>query len=85
MRLCWERDCGVAGLLLEDRWWWKTWILTFLPLKGIVFAYHWFFSVELCGQWLLCFQASFGGEGAGEIRGIWLAFQICLDWFKAVY
>ena len=31
------------------------------------------------------FPGQFRGEGAGEIRGIWMAFHICLDSFKAVY
>lgn len=48
--------------------------LTLPASQNPVFAYHWFFSVWLCGQWLL-FPGQLLGEGAGEIRGIWLAFQ----------
>lgn len=53
---------------LESGSWCTTRLLTSLPLKIVVFAYHGFFSVQLCGHWLLCFQASFG-RGGGRERG----------------
>ena len=59
--------------------------LTLPASQNPVFAYHWLFSVQLRGQWWL-FPGQRSGEGAGEIRGFWLAFQqICLGWFKALY
>lgn len=81
-----ECICGAPGLLstrfdvvVENL------ALTLPASQNPVFAYHWFFSVQLRGQWWL-FPGQLSGEGAGEIRGLWLAFQqICLGWFKALY
>lgn len=85
MPLCGDRNCGAAGLRLANRWWLETWLPGLPASKNRCFCLPLALFCSALWSAAAVFPGQLWAEGAGEIRAVWLAFQICLDWFKAVH
>lgn len=66
--------CGASGLVLVNRWLVveNPALKSSCPEKSLCLLTTGSYSVQLGGQWLLCFQASFGAGGVdtGNLAGI---------------